>query len=278
MQTPGLSHGAPERGPARGSDHPSSGNRRGTRELRYSAPQHMASFPAGSESLYYRDSGSLPFASRISLHARRKMFRLFMDVLRPGPDTRILDVGVTSDDAHPESNYFEQMYPYPKNITCVGTEDGSHLARRYPGLTYRQVRPGDSLPFRDGEFDITFSNAVLEHVGSRAAQGGFLREVCRVAAAFFITTPDRWFPLEHHTGLPLLHYLPPRVFRSILRRTPYRHWADESTLNILTAGELRRVFPPSADVEVRSVRLAGLPANLVAFGSVVRGSPASRNV
>jgi SAM-dependent methyltransferase len=187
--------------------------------------------------------------------------------MRPGPETSVLDVGVTSDERFRESNYFEQMYPFPQNITCVGTEDGSHLALRYPGLVYRQVRSGDELPFRDAEFDVVFSNAVLEHVGSRAAQAAFVRELCRVSRSFFVTTPNRWFPFEHHTGLPLLHYLPASFFRALLRRTPYRHWADESNLNILTARELASFFPPEADVEIRSVRLGGLPSNLAAFGS-----------
>jgi 2-polyprenyl-3-methyl-5-hydroxy-6-metoxy-1,4-benzoquinol methylase len=152
----------------------------------------------------------------------------------------------------------------------VGTEDGSHLAIRYQGLTYRQVRAGEPLPFRDGEFDVVFSNAVIEHVGSRTAQVSFARELCRVGRSFFVTTPDRRFPIEHHTGLPLLHYLPPGVFRSMLRGTRYGHWADESNLNILTAGELARLFPAGAVVEVRSVRFAGIPSNLAAFGKVAR--------
>ena len=220
-----------------------------------------------SESVYYRHSGPVPFASRLSFHIRLKMFRLFMEAMRPQSDTRVLDVGVTSDEMFRESNYFEQMYPYPENITCVGTEDGSHLASRYPGLTYRQVQPGDPLPFRDAEFDVVFSNAVIEHVGSRPAQAAFVRELCRVGRRFFMTTPNRWFPVEHHTGLPLLHYLPAPAFRALLRRTPYRHWSEESNLNILTARDFAALFPSNAAVEVRTVRLAGLPSNLVAFGS-----------
>ena len=193
-----------------------------------------------------------------------------MELLRPGPQTRILDVGVTSDERHSESNYFEQMYPHPHNITCVGTEDGSHLPLRYPGLVYERIRPGEPLPFKDAAFDVVFSNAVVEHVGSRTAQAAFIRELCRVGRSFFITTPDRRFPVEHHTGLPLLHYLPAGLFRALLRRTRYHHWAVESNLNILTGRELERLFPPYADVQVRSVRLAGLPSNLVAFGRVDR--------
>ena len=32
-----------------------------------------------SESVYYRNSGTVPFASRLSFHVRRKMFLLFME-------------------------------------------------------------------------------------------------------------------------------------------------------------------------------------------------------
>jgi SAM-dependent methyltransferase len=198
------------------------------------------------------------------------MFRQFMALLKPGAQTRVLDVGATNDATQGESNYFEQMYPHPENITCVGVEDASHLAARYPGLVFHQVRSGDALPFRDAEFDIVFSNAVLEHVGSRIAQAAFVCELCRVGRAFFITTPNRWFPVEHHTGLPLLHYLPPRLFRRLLRDTRYRHWAEESNLNMLTASEFQRLFPASATVEIRVIRLLGVPSNLVAFGRSAR--------
>jgi methyltransferase family protein len=226
------------------------------------SPQERSS----SGSVYYSNSGKVPLASRISLHVRRKMFALFMEAMRPGPDTTVLDVGVTSDDRFRESNYFEQLYPYPQKITCIGTEDGSHLELRYPGLKYRQVRGGEPLPFREGEFDIVFSNAVLEHVGSRASQAAFVRELGRVGKAFFITTPDRLFPFEHHTGLPFLHYLPPTAFRGIIAKTRYAHWALESNLNILTAGELAALFPRDATVDIHRIRLLGLPSNLVATG------------
>ena len=218
-------------------------------------------------SVYYRHSDAVPFASRLSYHVRRKMFQLFMASMRPEPGTSVLDVGVTSDERHRESNYFEQFYPYPQNITCVGTEDGSHLTTRYPGLRYQQVRPMEPLPFGDAQFDVVFSNAVVEHVGSRAAQRAFVGELCRVARAFFITTPNRWFPVEHHTGLPLLHYLPSSVFRSLIQGTRYRHWASENNLNILTASELAGLFPTDVRAQVRSVHLLGVPSNLVAFGS-----------
>jgi len=197
---------------------------------------------------------------------RRKMFQLFMEEFTPDPHTTILDVGVTSDSFYPESNYFERMYPYPNQITCVGTEDGSHLMKAYKGLKYRRVTTGQPLPFRSLEFDIVFSNATVEHVGSRSAQARFLKEICRVGKSFFVTTPSRWFPFEHHTGLPLLHYLPSTLFRKIIQHSRYKYWASESTLNILTAVELKELFPEECRTEVRVLRLLGVGSNLVAYG------------
>jgi SAM-dependent methyltransferase len=185
----------------------------------------------------------------------------------------VLDVGVTSDTRQQESNYFERFYPYPAQVTVVGTEDGSHLTGQYPGLRYRRVEPGKPLPFATNQFDIVFCNAVLEHAGGRSSQAAFLKEICRVGKRFFVTTPNRWFPIEHHTGLPFLHFLPTAAYRAILGATSYRYWADEAHLNILTGGALRRMLPPGAKGEVETVRLFGLPSNLIAYGDCqgVRG-------
>ena len=219
-------------------------------------------------SVYYMDSGGVPLASRLSTHVRKKMFDIFLNWYRPDPKTRVLDVGVTSDTSFQESNFFEHLYPWPHQITCVGTEDGSYLERKFPGLRFQLVKPGEPLPFADRQFDVVFSNAVLEHTGHRRAQREFVEEIGRVGRAFFITTPNRWFPMEHHTGLPLLHYLPAPVHRQLLKRTRYRYWADEEHLNILTAGSLRRLFRPELGVTVKVVSLYGVPSNLVAFARI----------
>jgi len=220
---------------------------------------------SGSQvSAYYQHATSV--ASRISWHVRQKMFEIFMDYFRPGPEISVLDVGVTSDESFQESNYFEKLYPYPHRITCVGTEDGSHLERQYPGLRYFRVKPGEKLPFDDRAFDVAFSNAVIEHVGSRGAQAGFGAELCRVGRAFFITTPNRWFPLEHHTGLPIVHWLPTKLYRALLRNTRYGYWSDEEHLNMLTASALARLFPASVKPVIRRVRLWGMCSNLVVLG------------
>jgi hypothetical protein len=84
----------------------------------------------------------------------------------------------------------------------------------------RSAKRGDGrqLPFRDAAFDVVFSNSVIEHVGDAASQERFAREVARVGRSYWVQTPNRWFPVEQHLLTPLVHWLPRRWQRAILRR------------------------------------------------------------
>lgn len=220
-------------------------------------------------SVYYQHSGKVPIASRISYTVRRKVFDYFMETMQPTEHDRILDIGVTGDSTYRESNFFEKFYPHTSQIVCVGTENGAHLEKEYAGLRFIQVKPDEPLPFADKEFDIGFSNAVIEHVGNTEAQKRFLREACRVARKVFITTPNRWFPVEHHTSVPLLHYLPKPLYRRILARTALHYWSHEQNLNALTLGEFKACFPPDYPIAVEYIGVGWgfLRSNLVAYTS-----------
>lgn len=112
-----------------------------------------------NNSPYYKDTGRIPFTSRISLLFRERIFAKFMVNVKPDANHKILDIGVTCDDQYQESNYFERLYPYKDKIVCVGTEDGSYLETKYPGIKFIHIIPHAPLPFKDNEFDVVFSNA-----------------------------------------------------------------------------------------------------------------------
>jgi hypothetical protein len=116
---------------------------------------------------------------------------------------------------------------------------------------------------------------VLEHVGDRAAQKAFVQEVVRIADAFFIAVPNRWFPLELHTFLPVLHWLPRRWHRWALAKLGKTFWAQESNLNLLGARELRSLFPVEAGVRVHRHRLLGMTSNIAAYGHSPRPAGAT---
>ena len=215
---------------------------------------------------YYKHAGKLSLARHLSALARRRVYDYFIEVMHPGPEDIILDVGVT-DDIGRESNMLEQMYPYRKNLTCAGLTDGSAIERAYPGITHVRIKAGQPLPFKSDAFSIVYCNAVLEHVGDTDSQRRFLAELCRMAARRFVVVPNRWFPVEHHTGLPLLHYLPKRVFRSLLRGTRYDVWSYEENSNCVSKHELKQLWPTGEPVEVkrRGIGIGLCRSNLIAW-------------
>jgi SAM-dependent methyltransferase len=191
----------------------------------------------------------------VSLRSRRRKLRLLFDELRPGPQTTLLDVGADEvgfgtsggEAGCATHNFLEERYPWPVQITALGLHDGAVFRERYPSVAYVQ---GDAceLPFADGAFDVVFSNAVIEHVGGKERQQAFVREALRVGRRVFLTTPNRWFPLDVHTRLPLVHWLPERAAGRAYDLTG-KGWARENRL--LGPAELRSLFP----VPVRIVNL-----------------------
>jgi SAM-dependent methyltransferase len=158
-------------------------------------------------------------ADAISLRSRRRKLRLFLDELQPTERTTVLDVGVDElgfgeGEGCGTLNFFEELYPWPERITALGLHDGAGFRSRYPGIRYVQGDACD-LPFADGEFDVVFSNAVIEHVGPRERQRRLVSEALRVGRRVFITTPNRRFPVEVHTRLPIVHWLPDRAAHRI---------------------------------------------------------------
>jgi SAM-dependent methyltransferase len=203
-------------------------------------------------------------ADAISLRSRRRKFALFMETMRPSAETTVLDIGVddfgfgeigvTEHGRCGTLNFFEQAYPWPAQITALGQHEGTTFRNRYPATRYVQGNAVE-LPFEDGAFDIVYSNAVIEHVGGEAEQRRFVAEALRVAPRVFVTTPNRWFPVEVHTRLPLVHWLPdPFAHRAYeLARKP---WAKEN--HLLGPGGLERLFPDEARIVNLGMTLAAI--------------------
>lgn len=137
-------------------------------------------------------------ANRISKANRKRKYDLFLKTFPVSADTTILDVGYTDSDYSGNENYLERHYPYLHNITALGVEKPTDFSRRYPQIK-TVVYDGRVFPFADKSFDICWSNAVIEHVGPRDRQLAFLKEIQRVCKSAYITTPNRFFPVEVHT-------------------------------------------------------------------------------
>lgn len=141
---------------------------------------------------------------------------------------RILDIGCGV------GMYLRAFLQYSDSV--AGLEIDRHRA-----IQARSVAPvfqgrGESLPFRDGAFDIVFLNEVLEHVDD---DHHTLTEAARILArgghvAIFV--PNRLYPFEthgiywrgryHFGNFPLVNYLPNALRNRLVPHARAYAWAD----------------------------------------------------
>lgn len=207
------------------------------------------------------------FVVKVGQRARKGIFDRFIEVADPKERDTVLDVGVTPDNTLISNNFFEKMYPWTNRITMCTVEDGSNLEQEFPGSKFIQNEPGEPLPFHDDQFNIVFCSAVLEHVGDREAQRFFLGELIRVGRKIFLTTPNRWFPVEVHTVLPLIHWLPQPIHQKILKLLGMDFYASTDRLNLLSKRQLSIITAPNQSVTCTysSYKLFGLTSNIILY-------------
>jgi SAM-dependent methyltransferase len=227
---------------------------------------------AESDARYYKRMFNVAFIWNLAHAPRRRLFRFFMDALKPRESESVFDLG-TANLPEPLENIFELYYPHKHRITAAGAEDCAFLEKSYPGLKFVRVKAGAPLPFADDAFDVGFSNAVIEHVGARANQTQFLRELIRVSRRCFIATPNRWFPVELHTRLPFVHWLPAPLFRRLIAALGFGFYAQEENLNLMSESDLRAMLPSIPGMKVRTAKnyFLGFPSNIM---MVVEKGPA----
>lgn len=184
----------------------------------------------------------------------RRMAR-FVDVFGITEHTRILDVGGTPG--------IWSYLPFQTNVTFT------NLTTTAMGSACGVIADGCMLPFRDGAFDLVFSNSVIEHVGDWAAQQRFAAECRRVGRRYYIQTPNYWFPIEPHMISPFIHWLPrstrerlfPFTLRAIIDPEARSHPEGYLSIALLTGAQMNALFPGA---QIWRERVLGFTKSLIA--------------
>lgn len=129
----------------------------------------------------------------------------------------------------------------------------------------------DLSQFGDGEFDLVFSNSVIEHVGGFTDQQRMADEIRRVGQRYFVQTPNRYFPIEPHFLFPGFQFLPERTKVFLLKRFQLGWFpkakSDEEAIafareiQLLNRREFAALFP---DARMIDERVAGLVKSFMA--------------
>lgn len=160
-------------------------------------------------------------------------------------NTRVLDVGGTV--------YNWSFLSILPQLTIVNIEP---TPKDFPSkFTYIQA-DARCLPFRDNEFDLVYSNSVIEHVGDFRDQEQVANEIQRTGKCYYVQTPNYWFPVEPHLLTPFFHWLPKGLqSRTIRYLTTWGIWARPTpkqckwfleTTRLLTISEMKELFPDAS--------------------------------
>jgi hypothetical protein len=126
--------------------------------------------------------------------------------------------------------------------------------------------------YRDKEFDIVFSNSVIEHVGNDVRIRQMAAELRRVGRNYYIQTPNYYFPVEPHFFFPFFQFLPISVRTTLgqhlnlffINKRPVRAEAEAvvRNINLLTKRQVKELFPLARIVEER---LFGIVKSIQAY-------------
>ena len=185
--------------------------------------------------------------AKISPYFRKKRFARFLEMMEPGGQDRILDVGGMP-------NTWTMAKPIAESIDLVDLRDYPFDPKNYPGYNMRLLQgDGCDLPFPDGEYDLVYSNSVIEHVGTLQNQKCFADEIRRAGKSYWVQTPAYSFPIEPHYLAPFIHWMPRVIQKKMARWFTVWGWMTRPTkeqveamideLRLLRKKELLALFP-----------------------------------
>lgn len=201
----------------------------------------------------------------IQTKIRKKRFDFFKSLISSLPrPLYVLDVGGTQE-------FWEKM-DFIKNDVKVIIYNLSTIEISYPSLVSMAGDARDMREFENKEFDIVFSNSVIEHVGTYEQQRQMAEEVQRAGKRYYVQTPNRFFPIEPHVLLPFFQFLPFSLKVAILShfKSPWgwklssRQEAVEyvNGIRLLTEKELRNLFPGA---HIHKEKFLGLTKSFIAY-------------
>jgi len=193
----------------------------------------------------YSESKKIKFINyifeKIASDARNEFFNILKKNTKYSPKKSIIDIG-TTPNLNDVQNIILAKIKDNKNVTCLSNLNCKILHKKYPNIKKILIGDGRYNNLPNNSFDIVHSSATIEHVGSYKNQLLFVKECIRISKKFvFIQTPNRFYPIDFHTILPFIHWLPKNIHRKILRIFGLNFYSLEKNLNLLSESDLKNL-------------------------------------
>lgn len=204
--------------------------------------------------------------SSLATSFRRKRWVIFQDILEslPGP-IKILDVGGTA-------SFWENHHLRNKSEVKITILNLTPQPIRQNNISFVKGDARDMRDFKDQDFDMVFSNSVIEHVGTLENQTKMADEIMRVGKRYFVQTPNYFFPIEPHFLFPFFQFLPLSIRSWLVSHYKFGYekahdfdsaYALVNRITLLKKKELRILFP---NARIVKEKFMGLTKSFMVIG------------
>lgn len=135
----------------------------------------------------------------------------------------------------------------------------------------------DLTGFATGEFDVTFSNSVIEHLYTYREQMQMAEGIKKIGRRYFLQTPNYDFPFEPHFMVPFFQYFPKAIRVSMTQhlrlgwfpKAPNKKEAETivDSVRLMRRCELQAMFPNDI---IRVERFLGMPYSLIVCSEITQ--------
>ena len=209
------------------------------------------------------------FIDKIVLKKRLEISDIINDIIKNIEIDEALDIGTTSDTLNISSNSVIRNIKNIKNFKCLSNQEVNS------NFFYKKLKKSITDDFYENELsefssDLVISNATIENVGGFLKQKKMIENIIKLTKKIFIiTTPNKFYPIELHTKIPFIHWLPKLIYRRILKFLGLSFYAQEENLNLLDVHQLQEMLnDQKINYEIRFIKLMFFKSNIIIIGRV----------
>jgi len=179
----------------------------------------------------------------------------------------ILDIGTTQDNNKSSNLIIKNLKNFQKYKSISDQKIKSNFFSKFLQKSITQELSSNDI--EEFSSDVVISNATIEHVGSYLDQLKMIENIIKLTKKIFIiVTPNRMHPIEFHSKIPFLHWLPKKLHRKVLSIFGLKYLSREENLNLLKSRDLINMMKNFENVkyDIKYLRFLLFKSNLILIG------------
>jgi len=210
------------------------------------------------------------FMNRIILKKRKEMLSIINQFYEKDELYDALDIGTTNDMEYYHSNYLIKNLKNIKTYRSISNQNiDSNFFTKTLNKSILEKFSIDEI--NNYSSDLVLSNATIEHVGNSANQLQMISNIITLTKKkFILITPNRYHPIDFHTQIPFIHWLPKKIHRKILSLIGLKFYSLEENLNLLSTTDLINFLNNFDNIEykIQYINFLGFKSNCIILGKV----------